>query len=420
MTSSGSSRVGKIHKSNILRYFPDPTNAVMNSFDVIIVGGGPAGCATTLSLIRNAPQTSFVLVDNSDPTQFKIGESLPPRANQVLFQLSPSVSERLSRDTAQGHHTRCAGNASVWQSPVLQETFSIMSPYGAGWHLDRHAFDESLREHVRSFCADREAQDRLFVKGTFSSVKKNDDGTWAMTVTSEGMATQVYSAKWIVDASGRQASVSRKLGAKTIKVDGLLAFYMVFATTNLDQDSRTLIEASKIGWWYSSRLPDQRRLVAFHTDDCDAAAKSARNKEAFLDMLHEDTKYISQSILVNDYRSMIGTNANNPRCTSAGTSFLVPFGSQEERWCAVGDAAMAFDPLSSQGIITALRGGSSVGVMLANQMVGRATQAGPEDMESVAKVFEEVRVDYEKNKSYFYTQSMFCGAFWSRRTTQNS
>ncbi|KAF8749394.1 Tryptophan halogenase [Rhizoctonia solani] len=410
MTSSGSSRVGKIHKSNILRYFPDPTNAVMNSFD--------AGCATTLSLIRNAPQTSFVLVDNSDPTQFKIGESLPPRANQVLFQLSPSVSERLSRDTAQGHHTRCAGNASVWQSPVLQETFSIMSPYGAGWHLDRHAFDESLREHVRSFCADREAQDRLFVKGTFSSVKKNDDGTWAMTVTSEGMATQVYSAKWIVDASGRQASVSRKVRAPGSPASPSTHVYQLGAKT-IKVDGRTLIEASKIGWWYSSRLPDQRRLVAFHTDDCDAAAKSARNKEAFLDMLHEDTKYISQSILVNDYRSMIGTNAkihDAPVLERRSSCFW----QSGERWCAVGDAAMAFDPLSSQGIITALRGGSSVGVMLANQMVGRATQAGPEDMESVAKVFEEVRVDYEKNKSYFYTQSMFCGAFWSRRTTQNS
>ncbi|CAE6452403.1 hypothetical protein ACGC1H_003244 [Rhizoctonia solani] len=387
----------------------------MSSFDVIIVGGGPAGCATALSLVRNAPQASFLLVDNSDPTQFKIGESLPPRASQVLHQLSPSVSERLLRDTAQGLHSRCAGNASVWQSPDLQETFSIMNPYGAGWHLDRPAFDESLREHVRSFCTNREAKDCALVKGTFSAVEKDDDGTWTVVVASNGADMQRYRAKWLVDASGRQASVARKLGAKTIKLDNLLAFYVVFATTNLDRDSRTLIEASETGWWYSSRLPDQRRLVAFHTDDCDAAARSARNKETFLDMLHQDTTHISQTILSNDYRPMSGAKANYPRCTSAGSSFLMPFGSQEDHWCAVGDAAIAFDPLSSQGMITALRGGLSVGAMLANQTVGCATPVEPEDIASVMKVFEEVKKDYEKHKDYYYTQSMFHGAFWTRR-----
>ncbi|KAG8792530.1 hypothetical protein FRC12_005846 [Ceratobasidium sp. 428] len=388
----------------------------MNSFDVIIVGGGPAGCATALSLAGNAPQASFLLVDNTDPTQFKIGETLPPRANQVLYQLSPLVSESLSRDTTQGLHTRCAGNASVWESPDLQETFSIMNPYGAGWHLDRPAFDESLREQVRSCCTNREAKDCALVKGTCSSVEKNADGTWAVVVTSEKAEAQTYRSKWLVDASGRQASVARKVGAKTIKLDALLAFYVVFATTNLDRDSRTLIEASEAGWWYSSRLPDQRRLVSFHTDDCDAAAKSARNKDIFLEMLHQDTTYISQTIVRNDYRPMSGTKANYPRCTSAGTSFLKPFGSQEDHWCAVGDAAMAFDPLSSQGMITALREGLSVGAMLANQTMGCATSAGPADIASVTKIFEEVRKDYEKHKDYYYSRSMFRSSFWARRT----
>ncbi|KAG8722948.1 hypothetical protein FRC09_005432 [Ceratobasidium sp. 395] len=292
-----------------------------------------------------------------------------------------------------------------------------MNPYGAGWHLDRPAFDDSLREQIRLFCTSPEAKDCALVKGTFSSVEKEDDGTWTVAVASAGAEVQRYRTRWLVDASGRQASVARKIGAKTVKLDSLLAFYMVFATTNLDRDSRTLIEATEIGWWYSSPLPDQRRVVAFHTDDCDAAARSARNRVAFLDMLHQDTQYISQTIANNDYRPMSGTKANYPHCTNAGTSLLAPFGSQEDHWCAVGDAAMAFDPLSSQGMISALRGGFSVGAMLANQTVGCAiNSAEPKDIVSVTKVFEEVRKDYEKHKDYYYTKSMFRGAFWARRT----
>ncbi|KAG8741250.1 hypothetical protein FRC10_003130 [Ceratobasidium sp. 414] len=206
-----------------------------------------------------------------------------------------------------------------------------------------------------------------------------------------------------------------KIGAKTVKLDGLLAFYTVFSSTNVDKDSRTLIEATEVGWWYSSRLPDQRRIVVFHTDDCDPPAKAARKQDGFMDMLHRDTTHISQTISDNDYRPMSGIGAGYPRCTSAGSSFLSPFGDQEERWCAVGDAAMAFDPLSSQGMMTALRMGHSVGAMLAKQLLPANTPGDSTDVESVTELFEETRRDYELKRRYFYAQSMFEGAFWQRR-----
>lgn len=133
-----------------------------------------------------------------------------------------------------------------------------------------------------------------------------------------------------------------------------------------------------------------------------------------MDMLHEDTTHISRTISDNDYRPLLGTGASYPRCTSAGSSFLFPFGSQSDRWCAVGDAAMAFDPLSSQGMITALRMGCSVGAMISNQLFPSMSTA-PADVESVGKLFDEVKKDYEKKKHYFYGHSMFGGSFWQRR-----
>ncbi|CEL54920.1 hypothetical protein RSOLAG1IB_07412 [Rhizoctonia solani AG-1 IB] len=121
-------------------------------FDVIVVGGGVAGCATVLSLIRSAPDARFVLVDNASPARFKIGESLPGEARRFLQYLSSSITERLEQATAQGVHTHCTGNASVWQSLDLQETFAITNPFGKGWHLNRAAFDDHFRTCVRSLC----------------------------------------------------------------------------------------------------------------------------------------------------------------------------------------------------------------------------------------------------------------------------
>lgn len=47
------------------------------SSSVIIVGGGPAGCAAALALSRFDPTPTFVLIDDADPDAFKVVSSLP-------------------------------------------------------------------------------------------------------------------------------------------------------------------------------------------------------------------------------------------------------------------------------------------------------------------------------------------------------
>ena len=61
----------------------------------------------------------------------QIGESLPASARRTLSMLHPSLDMELAQDTAQGLHNACTGNASTWVSPHLQETYSLMNPYGA-------------------------------------------------------------------------------------------------------------------------------------------------------------------------------------------------------------------------------------------------------------------------------------------------
>jgi len=136
-------------------------------------------------------------------------------------------------------------------------------------------------------------------------------------------------------------------------------------TANVDRDHRTLIEATENGWWYSSQLSDGKCVVVFHTDDQDSSSKRARKQEGFLDTPQE-TAHISQTIEDVDYRVI--SDANCPRCIAAGSSYLEPFGDEGDQWCAVGDAAVAFDPLSSQGMITALRMGDSLGIVLAEEL----------------------------------------------------
>ncbi|THG95224.1 hypothetical protein EW026_g6394 [Hermanssonia centrifuga] len=377
-------------------------------YDVIIVGGGPAGCATALSLVRSKPDASFLLVDDADPSKFKIGESLPADTTRILAYLDPDLPETLEADTESGKHVYCTGNASVWNTSDIHETDSIMNPYGMGLHLDRAVFDELLRESVRAISRDQKPGHVLH--GSFTAVAK-DSNSWLVSVDDVGSGkTIVYRSKWIIDASGRKASVAQKLGAKTVKQDSLLAFYTVFAVSEhseVDDDHRTLIEATPSGWFYTSQLAHNRRVVVYHTDDKDPSSKIARKIDGFLNLLHTQARFISSIIQDADYDVLNEPGTSYPKCTAAGSSNLEPACDDESRWYAVGDAAMAFDPLSSQGMITALKMGSRLGLELA-RVLDSDTQAVSEvgrDVKFVGSIRTFGRDDKELDEGVLLTTS---------------
>ncbi|TBU30802.1 hypothetical protein BD311DRAFT_658188 [Dichomitus squalens] len=393
---------------------------------VIIVGGGPAGCATALSIARRTPEGSvrILIIDDADPSAYKIGESLPAAARRSLSMLDPSLLPRLTEDTSRGLHDVCTGNASAWASADLHETYSLMNPYGAGWHLDRARFDDMLRQTCGS----------MLWRGKIVGVRRADGGGvegspvfgWDIDAKPAGTSSmKTFRTRWLVDATGRKASVAQKIGAKMRKHSDLLAFYVVFDRIDPDSDraddndTRTLIEAAPSGWWYSARLPHGKRLVMYTTSPWDATARVARTAAGFLDMLQSDTVHISRSLCEMPlYEMPPGTKFT--RCTTAASSILDPYTSWESQgktgggehdrqgrgWCAVGDAALAFDPLSSQGIITALNAGAFLGSVLARHLHPSAAEGshleGSEAVREIRQAYERVREKYEEGRAYYY------------------
>jgi len=243
---------------------------------------------------------------------------------------------------------------------------------------------------------------------------EKQDGTWFVhTECLDTRASNCYRSKWVVDATGRKAVLVRKLGAKLLKTDTLLAFYSLFVSPEDDNDHRTLIEATESGWWYTSQLAHNVRIVVYHTDDDDPSAKLARRPDGFLDLLNNHTNHISQIILGCNYDLPPGTKF--PHCTAAGSSILDPVCDETERWCAVGDAAMAFDPLSSQGIITALNAGCFIGEELAKRITMESEGTGLDGLYSIPGYFEAIAKKYEMQKKYYYRHARFDAEFWAKR-----
>lgn len=162
---------------------------------------------------------------------------------------------------------------------------------------------------------------------------------------------------------------------------------------------RTLIEATAEGWWYSSFLSHtpSTRVVVFHTLPSHPTAKSSRRSEGFLNLLQASSTHISEIITKYDYDLQKGY----PRCTAAGSSALDKAFDVDKHWASVGDTAMAFDPLSSQGIMTALETGTYLGLQLSQHLKHEITDGDFE--RNMGEIYTQVQTEYEKHRAYYYS-----------------
>jgi len=172
------------------------------AFDVVILGGGPAGTATALSLIQHHPSLSIAIVEASEYDRPRIGETLPPIAQPLLQQLQ--VWERFSND----HHLAAYGTCSAWGSDELLDNEFIYHPHNRGWHLDRQRFDAMLAEEaVKRGVA-------LYTASTLLNSQKSEDDQWQLNILGRDKRDARIAAAFVVDATGRRAVFARQQGAR--------------------------------------------------------------------------------------------------------------------------------------------------------------------------------------------------------------
>jgi flavin-dependent dehydrogenase len=313
---------------------------VRRDFDAVIVGGGPAGGAAALTLARAGRHV--LLIEQSPERPTRAGEALAPAARPLLRDLG--LLDRLAEED----HLPCYGNQSVWGSDEPHTADFLFNPYGHGWHLDRRRFDAMLRVLAR------EAGAELRV-GRLIDADRSTNGQWLIRTHQRHGGMPGLSCDWLVDASGRRSAIACRHGAVRRRDDTLVALLARFRPpvgSCRDRDSRTFIEAMPDGWWYSALLPSGERMVAFLTD-AELVENSYRTSEGFRDRLY-DARHLHALLAGHSYQ-IVG----HPKGADAGSSRLDRFAGNG--WVAVGDAAIAFDPLSSQGLLCALDTGTSAG-----------------------------------------------------------
>ncbi|MFI9048170.1 FAD-dependent monooxygenase [Streptomyces sp. NPDC053427] len=312
------------------------------AYDVVVAGGGPAGCAAALCLVR-AGRTVLLADAGTGPP--KAGEALVSVGRLLLADLG------VEGPVLGTGHLPCHGNLSAWGSAELHAVDSLHDPYGHGWHLDRPLFDRRLR--AAAGAAGAEVAERTAVR----RCARQPDGAWRLALRdrSGGDRERTVRCRWVVDATGRGAAIAVRCGARRRTADRLTALHLTLGPPPDAQDTtdgRSLVESDQDGWWYTALLPSRRRLVAYFTD-LDLPVAGGRSAERFRDRLLA-TRHVSVRARPHGL-----TDLPPPRRAPAHSAHLDRV--HGDGWIAAGDAAAAFDPLSSQGILTALYTGLSAG-----------------------------------------------------------
>lgn len=348
----------------------------MPGFDIAIIGAGPAGAATALALARRGYLVALLEQSNYDLP--RVGETLPPSIRKLLVQLG--VWERF----LQQNHSPAFGVRSIWGRDETYSNDFIFNPYGAGWHVTRPAFDSMLT------LAARDAGAKIHMGARLRTCVRDPAGAWLL----DGVNLR---AKFLVDATGRNSSIARRLGARRRKCDRLIGVAGFFASESGARDSFTLIESIETGWWYSAQLPDRKLVAAFMTD-----ADLRRDWKDMLGLAPHTAARLDRHTLTGDLL-----------LRSAESSILEP--AAGDRWLAVGDAASAFDPLSSQGIYAALDSGLCAAAAIDSHFKGD-TAACAAYAASVGHHFDK----YLQTQATYYNRELRWpdSPFWKRRVTR--
>ena len=194
------------------------------TYDVVVIGGGPAGSALGILLSRRG--YSVLILEREKFPRFHVGESLIPSTQAIFERLG--IAEALQH---QGHTFKYAGEFRIGRNPASSTFESTISRFNNtprshrmerpfAYHVVRSEFDDFLLKEARRRGADVVEEARV------REVLWDGDRATGVRWTGPEGEEHTTSASMVADCSGRHALISRSL--KLLQADKRIQTSSVF------------------------------------------------------------------------------------------------------------------------------------------------------------------------------------------------
>jgi flavin-dependent dehydrogenase len=318
------------------------------TYDVAIIGGGPAG-SVAAALLARAGRRVIVLERDKFP-RFHIGESLLPFSMQAFTRLG--LHEKFARagflEKFGGEMYGACGEDGV--KFYFEDGFR--SQTDRSYQVTRADFDKVLLDHAGESGA--EVREETGV----DNVEFSDDGaTLAISRKGNG-ATERIGARYVIDASGRNSILSAKFKLKKnyehLQKVSIFAHYDGMIRAEGRDGTLTRMVRAVDRWFWVIPLSATRTSVGVVLDG-GVYKKSGLNPEDFLQQAIEEQPLLMQQMRDAERVTPVRTAADFSYRSTQLTG---------DRWMLAGDAAGFIDPVFSSGVFLAVLGGEQAADVL--------------------------------------------------------
>ena len=310
------------------------------TYDVAIIGGGPAG-STAATLLARAGRRVIVCEREKFP-RFHIGESLLPVSMQTFTRLG--VHEKFEQAGFLRKYGGEMAGACSDEGVKFYFKDGFRSQTDSSYQVPRAEFDQVLLDHAAENGA--EVREETAIKG----VEFFEDRVELQLQPKASTAWKI-SARYVIDASGRHSVLGNHFKLKETyphlqKISIFAHYEGVQADEGRDGTLTRQLRATDRWFWYIP-LPNDRASIGVVLDTA-LFKQTKKSPDQFL-----EESVAEQSFLA---RRMIHARRVTPAYASADFSYRQTR-LTGDRWMLAGDAAGFIDPVFSSGVFLALLAG---------------------------------------------------------------
>jgi flavin-dependent dehydrogenase len=312
-------------------------------YDVIVIGGGPAG--STVSTLLATYGLRVAVFERERFPRFHIGESLIPETYWVLDRLGMLPKMQASHFVKK-HSVQFVNATGRLSAPFY---FADNKPHECSqtWQVVRSEFDQMMLENARDKGVD--AHEGIHV---LEVLFDGDRATGVRIRDLDGTRREVH-ARVVVDASGQAALLQNRFGLRRwdpILNKGAIWTYWkgAYRDTGRDEGATMVIQTSdRKGWfWYIPLHDDVVSVGVVAPFDHLFKGRGGHEQTHQEEVAHSSAvqERISAATRATGY---FATRDYSYRATAVAG----------DGWVLVGDAFGFLDPLYSSGVLLALRSG---------------------------------------------------------------